>query len=172
MEQNAVACPNFAEAKMAELVAYYNQISGLEPVKRFKSKDDAIVAIQAVMAKLEGNAEPVVEEELEEVHQSALSISSQLIAANEGERKTSEKNEGVWLNVKMLLEQGLSNKDILAKLAEMYGNNNTTYACVAWYRNKWKKMVPEVSKEDRANDFGKKYGLSAEAVAELVGMLK
>ena len=45
-------------------------------------------------------------------------------------------NLGVGALVVDLINQGLGNKDVLAKVEEHYGNKNTTYACVAWYRNK------------------------------------
>lgn len=52
----------------------------------------------------------------------------------------SQKNENVWGNVKMLFDQGLGNKEVLAQIHEMYGNTNTSYACIAWYRNKYNKL--------------------------------
>jgi hypothetical protein len=44
-------------------------------------------------------------------------------------------NVGVGAYIKGLIAEGLANKDILALLKVKYQNNNTTYACVAWYRN-------------------------------------
>ena len=50
-----------------------------------------------------------------------------------------EKNQGVGAFVRKLIAEGLTNTAILEIVHEQYGNTNTTYACVAWYRNKMKK---------------------------------
>lgn len=50
-----------------------------------------------------------------------------------------EKNQGVGAFVRKLIAEGLTNAAILKIVHEQYGNTNTTYACVAWYRNKMKK---------------------------------
>lgn len=50
-----------------------------------------------------------------------------------------EKNIGVGQFVRRLIAEGLTNTAILKIVHEQYGNTNTTYACVAWYRNKVKK---------------------------------
>ena len=50
-----------------------------------------------------------------------------------------EKNQGVGTFVRKLIAEGLTNTAILKIVHEQYGNTNTTYACVAWYRNKMKK---------------------------------
>ena len=50
-----------------------------------------------------------------------------------------EKNQGVGAFVRKLIAEGLTNTAILKIVHEQYGNKNTTYACVAWYRNKMKK---------------------------------
>lgn len=52
-----------------------------------------------------------------------------------------EKNVGVGQFVRKLIAEGMANKDILKVVHEQYGNTNTTYACVAWYRNKMKKVA-------------------------------
>ena len=54
-----------------------------------------------------------------------------------------EKNQGVGAFVRRLIGEGMSNKDILKLVHEQYGNQNTTYACIAWYRNKMKKAAVE-----------------------------
>ena len=58
-----------------------------------------------------------------------------------------EKNQGVGAFVRKLIAEGLTNTAILKIVHEQYGNTNTTYACVAWYRNKMKKagVVAKVS---------------------------
>lgn len=163
---------NLASASMSELVEWYNANSGLEAIKRFKSKADGQVACQQVMARLEGNADEEMEAEAEEVHADALSASAQLLAlASTGGNKTSDKNEGVWLNVKRLLEAGMSNKDILAEIHELYGNTNTSYACIAWYRNKWNKTKASgPSREELIMNICKAHGLGEEVYAQLVSL--
>jgi hypothetical protein len=51
------------------------------------------------------------------------------------------KNEGVGKMVRELIQDGLTNTEILKRVHSEYGNTNTTYACVAWYRNKVKKST-------------------------------
>lgn len=72
------------------------------------------------------------------------SLIDQLTSLNSPEpevkKSKSTKNENVWGNVKMLFDQGLGNKEVLAQIHEMYGNTNTSYACIAWYRNKYNKL--------------------------------
>lgn len=85
------------------------------------------------------------------------------------ERKA-EKNEGVGQFIRKLIGEGLGNKQILEIVHEQYGNKNTTYACVAWYRNNMKKsgaVVKKASSLDWLNNFAKANGLSEEAVQEL-----
>lgn len=51
----------------------------------------------------------------------------------------SVKNIGVGDFVKGLIFEGFSNNEIVEKCKEKYGNEQTTYGCVVWYRNKLKK---------------------------------
>lgn len=86
-----------------------------------------------------------------------------------------EKNDGVGIFIRNLINEGLSNKDILKIVHEQYGNKNTTYACVAWYRNKMKKSGQDVKKASNLEfitNFAKVNNLSEEAVSELKGMMK
>lgn len=167
--------PNLNTSKLAELVEFYNAHAD-EPVKKFKDKATAVAMVQALIAKLEGTSSEELEEEVEEVAaENASSLLSQLTAINSGEKKTSTKNEGVWANVKILFDKGLSNKEALAALHEMYGNTNTTYACVAWYRNKYNKssdkhQAEKQAKIDQVMAFADKHGLTDEAIADLAEM--
>jgi len=82
----------------------------------------------------------------------------------------SEKNEGVGLLIRRLIAEGLGNKEVLAIVHEQYGNKNTTYACVAWYRNNMKKAGQQVQKAsalDFLTNFAKANNLSEESVEEL-----
>lgn len=161
---------NLATSTLKEMVEWYNNhVEESEQVKKFKDKDTAQKLCGALMAKLVGTSDEDMEEEVEEVkEENATSILSQLTSANNGLGKTNTKNEGVGKNVMMLLEEGLSNKEILAKIHEMYGNANTSYACVAWYRNKWSKSASKREEtEAKFQNFMKKYGVPAEALEEL-----
>lgn len=177
MEQTTVSYPNLMTSSLKELLEFYNTHCGEgEQVKKFKDKDTAQTMVSGLIAKMEGNASPEVEEEMAEVKEvNDISIASQVSALNAGGTKSSTKNEGVWANVKILFEQGLSNKDAHKKICELYGNTNTTYACVAWYRNKFNKGgAGDAVKTTKVQDFIKKHGLtlSEEAVAELMAMVK
>ena len=128
---------------------------------------------------------PVVESEVAEVvapevevqatESSVLSsMITQVVEAKpakaEGKAPKSDKNEGVGLFIRKLISEGLSNKAILEIVHEQYGNKNTTYACVAWYRNKMKKAGQVQAKSsalDFINNFAKSNGLSEEAVEVL-----
>ena len=48
-------------------------------------------------------------------------------------------NIGVGDFIRECISSGMKNVDILKLVEEKYTNNNTTYACVAWYRNDMKK---------------------------------
>ena len=130
---------------------------------------------------------PVVESEIAEVvapevevqatESSVLSsmIAQVVEAKAEGKAPKSDKNEGVGLFIRKLISEGLSNKAILEIVHEQYGNKNTTYACVAWYRNKMKKAGAVQAKSsalDFINNFAKSNGLSEEAVEVLKSEFK
>ena len=130
---------------------------------------------------------PVVESEVAEVvapevevqaaESSVLSsmIAQVVEAKTEDKTPKSDKNEGVGLFIRKLISEGLSNKAILEIVHEQYGNKNTTYACVAWYRNKMKKAGQVQAKSsalDFINNFAKSNGLSEEAVEVLKSEFK
>jgi len=118
--------------------------------------------------------------ELEVVGSAGKSMLSQLVSQVvnaepvESKAKT-DKNDGVGLFIRKLIAEGLGNKEILGIVHEQYGNKNTTYACVAWYRNKMKKAGAVQAKSsalDFINNFAKAQGLSEEAVVELKAKMK
>ena len=99
-----------------------------------------------VEAVVEPVVEAVVEPVLEPVVEAAslpsmLAQVSALSAKTEVKKAKSQKNENVWGNVKMLFDAGKTNTETLAEIHEMYGNEQTTYACIAWYRNKYNKLA-------------------------------
>ncbi len=86
-----------------------------------------------------------------------------------------EKNEGVGVFIRNLIAEGLGNKQILDIVHEQYGNKHTTYACVAWYRNKMKKTGQDVKKStalEFLTNFAKANNLSEEAVEVLKQEMK
>ena len=74
-----------------------------------------------------------------------------------------EKNQGVGAFVKKLIAEGLTNTAILKIVHEQYGNTNTTYACVAWYRNKMKKAGVAAKNAEATNIVTKMLKTEAEA---------
>jgi hypothetical protein len=51
----------------------------------------------------------------------------------------SAKNVGVGDFVREKIFEGLSNNEIVESCKQKYGNEQTSYNCVVWYRNKMKK---------------------------------
>lgn len=111
---------------------------------------------KAVVAPVEA-LDAIVEEVVEQsTGPSLVSLMAQQVleapAEQEVEVAKPEKNVGVGTFIKNLITEGLGNKEILAIVHEQYGNAQTTYACVAWYRNKMKKTSAVVAKNS-ALDF-------------------
>ena len=96
--------------------------------------------VEVVEPVVEAVVEPVVEAEATSLP-SMLAQVSALSAETEVKKAKSQKNENVWGNVKMLFDAGKTNKETLAEIHEMYGNTSTSYACIAWYRNKYNKLA-------------------------------
>lgn len=81
------------------------------------------------------------EVEVEQIKAAIAALESKLIelrALLPVEPKTFKKaiNKGVGDLIRSYILEGLGNTEILPKVHAYYGNTNTTYACVAWYRNK------------------------------------
>ena len=118
-------------------MARAKKLSVVEPVV------EAVVepVVEAVVEPVvEAVVEPVVEAEATSLP-SMLAQVSALSAETEVKKAKSQKNENVWGNVKMLFDAGKTNKETLAEIHEMYGNTSTSYACIAWYRNKYNKLA-------------------------------
>ena len=98
---------------------------------------------------------------------SLISQVSALSTQTEVKKTKSQKNENVWGNVKMLFDQGKTNKETLAEIHEMYGNEQTTYACIAWYRNKYNKAAKstKMTVEQLLNQIGCQFGQDQDWVA-------
>lgn len=118
------------------------------------------------LAPVEVETEPVVEAEATSLP-SMLAQVSALSAQTEVKKTKSQKNENVWGNVKMLFDAGKTNKETLAEIHEMYGNEQTTYACIAWYRNKYNKLAKsdKMTVEQLLNQVACQFGQDQDWVA-------
>ena len=130
---------------------------------------EAVAQVEAA-AQVEAVVEPVVEAEAEAEATSLPSMLAQvsaLSAQTEVKKAKSQKNENVWGNVKMLFDAGKTNKETLAEIHEMYGNTSTTYACIAWYRNKYNKIAKsdKMTVEQLLNQIGCQFGQDQSWVA-------
>lgn len=126
---------------------------------------------------------PVVEEAVPELEvqvvevSSVPSLASQLSALNtaapEVKVKTKTKNENVYGNVRLLFNAGKTNKETLAEIHEMYGNTNTTYACIAWYRNKYNKEAKstKMTVEQLLNQIGCEFGLDQDWIKTKLSLI-
>ena len=116
--------------------------------------------------------EPVVEVEATSLP-SMLAQVSALSAKTEVKKAKSQKNENVWGNVKMLFDAGKTNKETLAEIHEMYGNTSTSYACIAWYRNKYNKLAKsdKMTVEQLLNQVACQFGQDQEWIKAQVAKL-
>jgi hypothetical protein len=123
--------------------------------------------VEAVVEPVvEAVVEPVVEAEAASLP-SMLAQVSALSAQTEVKKAKSQKNENVWGNVKMLFDAGKTNKETLAEIHEMYGNTSTSYACIAWYRNKYNKLAKsdKMTVEQLLNQVACQFGQDQDWVA-------
>ena len=128
--------------------------------------------VEVVEPVVEAVVEPVVEAVVEPVVEAAslpsmLAQVSALSAQTEVKKTKSQKNENVWGNVKMLFDAGKTNKETLAEIHEMYGNTSTSYACIAWYRNKYNKIAKsdKMTVEQMLNQVACQFGQDQDWVA-------
>lgn len=148
-------------------------------VASVESNEAEMIAEAEAMLQAEA-LEDVGVVELAEQLNTQPSLVSQLLtqvveAPKEEAKVKADKNEGVGQFIRKLIGEGLSNKAILEIVHEQYGNKNTTYACVAWYRNKMKKAgeVKQVTTSlDWLQNFAKANGLSEESTSELQKAMK
>jgi len=152
-------------------MARAKKLSVVEPVVEAVVEPvvEAVVepVVEAVVEPVvEAVVEPVVEAEATSLP-SMLAQVSALSAQTEVKKAKSQKNENVWGNVKMLFDAGKTNKETLAEVHEMYGNTSTTYACIAWYRNKYNKIAKsdKMTVEQLLNQIGCQFGQDQDWVA-------
>ena len=117
-------------------MARAKKLSVVEPVVEAVVETVVETVVESVVETV-----PEVEVEVETSLPSLISQVSALSAQTEVKKTKSQKNENVWGNVKMLFDAGKTNKETLAEIHEMYGNTSTSYACIAWYRNKYNKLA-------------------------------
>ena len=140
-----------------------------------KSSVQAPEVVETVVETVPEVAETVPEVEVEvepapEVETGLPSLISQvsaLSAETPVKKPKSTKNENVWGNVKMLFDAGKTNKETLAEIHEMYGNTSTSYACIAWYRNKYNKIAKsdKMTVEQLLNQVACQFGQDQDWVA-------
>ena len=109
-------------------------------------KSNKAVVSSNVETKVEEQVETKVEEQVTQPSMLASMLQQEVKPLEEAQEEKPaevavkvEKNQGVGAFVKKLIAEGLTNIAILKIVHEQYGNKQTTYACVAWYRNKMKK---------------------------------
>jgi len=127
-----------------------------------------VEATETVVEPVVEVTETVVEPVVEAVSlPSMLAQVSALSAQTEVKKAKSQKNENVWGNVKMLFDAGKTNKETLAEIHEMYGNTSTSYACIAWYRNKYNKLAKsdKMTVEQLLNQVACQFGQDQDWVA-------
>lgn len=141
-----------------------------------KAKAVAPIAVVESVVETEVVVEQVVETEVAE--SSAPSMLATMLqqevqpleeVKEEAPKVAVEKNIGVGQFVRRLIAEGLTNTAILKIAHEQYGNTNTTYACVAWYRNKVKKaqaLAKTKTATDIVTQFAEGEAESVEAVGE------
>ena len=129
-------------------MARAKKLSVVEPVV------EVVEPVVEVVEPVVEVVEPVVEAT------SLIAQVSALSAETEVKKARSQKNENVWGNVKMLFDAGKTNKETLAEVHEMYGNTSTSYACIAWYRNKYNKLAKsdKMTVEQLLNQIGCQFG--------------
>ena len=142
-------------------MARTKKLSVVEPVV------EVVEPVVEVVEPVVEVVEPVVEAT------SLIAQVSALSAKTEVKKTKSQKNENVWGNVKILFDAGKTNKETLAEIHEMYGNTSTSYACIAWYRNKHNKLAKsdKMTVEQLLNQIGCQFGQDQEWIKAQVAKL-
>lgn len=125
-------CPNLHSATLAELVAWYNEHSGRNPIKAFRNRAQAQ---ERCMALLIGQEEP---EETEAAH-SELSAAAQLEAANKPAKEPKEDSNLVHLK-QLCFDLDLEPRIARRRLRKALGNIGTGQ------RWAWEPDSPELAK--------------------------
>lgn len=166
-----------------EVVESTELVGPVKPAKKPRGKKKETEVLPEVLPEVAEEVLPEVVEDdfpVEAPKASFLpSIAAQLAAMEKVEeeetvRKVEPRNENVWGNVKILFDKGLTNKEVLSEIHEMYGNTRTSYACIAWYRNKYNKMAKnnKLSPKDVLAIHLTQFGVDEEFIDKLVMALK
>lgn len=133
--------------------------------------DTAVVEAETAVVETETVEVPVVE--VSSIPSLVSQLSALNTAAPEVKVKTKTKNENVYGNVRLLFNAGKTNKETLAEIHEMYGNTNTTYACIAWYRNKYNKEAKstKMTVEQLLNQIGCEFGLDQDWIKTKLSLI-
>lgn len=125
-------CPNLHTATLAELVAWYNEHSGRDPIKAFRNRAQAQERCTALLI---GQEEP---EETEAAH-ADLSAASQLEAANKPAAKADPDSNLVHLK-QLCFDLDLEPRIARRRLRKALGNVGTGQ------RWAWEPDSPELAK--------------------------
>ena len=110
-------CPNLYTATLAELVAWYNEHSGKNPIKAFRNRPQAQERCMAILGEQE------TPEERDEAH-ADLSAASQLEAANKPAAKTDSDSNLVHLK-QLCFDLDLEPRIARRRLRKALGNVGT-----------------------------------------------
>ena len=125
-------CPNLHTATLAELVAWYNEHSGRDPIKAFRNRAQAQERCAALLI---GQETP---EERDEAH-ADLSAASQLEAANKPAAKTDSDSNLVHLK-QLCFDLDLEPRIARRRLRKALGNVGTGQ------RWAWEPDSPELAR--------------------------
>ena len=110
-------CPNLHTATLAELVAWYNEHSGKDPIKAFRNRGQAQERCMAILGEQE------TPEERDEAH-ADLSAASQLEAANKPAAKADPDSNLVHLK-QLCFDLDLEPRIARRRLRKALGNVGT-----------------------------------------------
>ena len=98
------------------------------------SADELVLLAKLGVRERKGKVKVEKSIEEKELIKKALST-GKYVTNGGGDGSKSRLNKGVGDYIRGLIKEGKENKEILGMVCTKYGNNNTTMACVAWYRN-------------------------------------
>jgi hypothetical protein len=125
-------CPNLHTATLAELVAWYNEHSGKDPIKAFRNRTQAQERCMAILGEQE------TPEERDEAH-ADLSAASQLEAANKPAAKADPDSNLVHLK-QLCFDLDLEPRIARRRLRKALGNVGTGQ------RWAWEPDSPELAR--------------------------
>ena len=125
-------CPNLHSATLAELVAWYNEHSGRDPIKAFRNRAQAQERCMAILGEQE------TPEERDEAHSN---LAAQLEAANKPAAKADAASDSNLVHLKQLcFDLDLEPRIARRRLRKALGNVGTGQ------RWAWEPDSPELAK--------------------------